>query len=87
MGRINYLIFLPGGCSVINGMMYMRGHSADYDGWAVNGATGWSWNEVLPYFLKSENNKEIGGGISGHYHNTGGPLPVQRVRCLMVDDS
>lgn len=69
-----------GGCSVINGMMYMRGHSADYDGWAVNGATGWSWYDVLPYFLKSENNKEIGERVSSQYHNTGGPLPVQRFR-------
>ncbi|XP_060806690.1 glucose dehydrogenase [FAD, quinone] [Amyelois transitella] len=69
-----------GGCSVINGMMYQRGHSADYDGWAVDGATGWSWFDVLPYFLKSEDNKEIGKGISGQYHNTGGPLPVQKFR-------
>ncbi|VVC99737.1 unnamed protein product [Leptidea sinapis] len=71
---------LLGGCSVINGMMYMRGHPADYDGWAINGATGWSWFEVLPYFLKSEDNKEIGNGISGQYHTTGGPLPVQKFR-------
>ncbi|XP_059050769.1 glucose dehydrogenase [FAD, quinone]-like [Achroia grisella] len=69
-----------GGCSVINGMMYQRGHSADYDAWAVNGAAGWSWFDVLPYFLKSEDNKEIGRGISGQYHNTGGPLPVQKFR-------
>ncbi|XP_045770259.1 glucose dehydrogenase [FAD, quinone]-like isoform X2 [Maniola jurtina] len=67
-----------GGCSVINGMMYMRGNPTDYDGWAVNGATGWSWFEVLPYFLKSEDNREIGNGVSGQYHNIGGPLPVQR---------
>ncbi|XP_050677295.1 glucose dehydrogenase [FAD, quinone]-like [Leptidea sinapis] len=71
---------LLGGCSVINGMMYMRGHPADYDGWAINGATGWSWFEVLPYFLKSEDNKEIGNGISGQYHTTGGPLPIQKFR-------
>ncbi|XP_013167761.1 PREDICTED: glucose dehydrogenase [FAD, quinone]-like [Papilio xuthus] len=71
---------LLGGCSTINGMMYMRGHAADYDGWAVNGAYGWSWHEVFPYFLKSEDNKEIGSGVSGQYHNTGGPMPVQRFR-------
>lgn len=59
--------------------MYMRGNPSDYDGWAVNGAEGWSWFEVLPYFLKSEDNKEIDNGVSGHYHNVGGPLPVQRV--------
>ncbi|CAH2052115.1 unnamed protein product, partial [Iphiclides podalirius] len=71
---------LLGGCSTINGMMYMRGHAADYDGWAVNGASGWSWHEVFPYFLKSEDNKELGRGVSGEYHNTGGPMPVQRFR-------
>ncbi|KAL4711845.1 hypothetical protein ACJJTC_006014 [Scirpophaga incertulas] len=67
-----------GGCSVTNGMMYMRGHAADYDGWAVNGAKGWSWFDVMPYFLKSEDNKEIGNGVSGQYHSTGGPIPVQK---------
>ncbi|CAB3220418.1 unnamed protein product [Arctia plantaginis] len=69
-----------GGCSVFNGMMYMRGQPADYDGWAVNGATGWSWYDVLPYFLKSEDNKEIDNGISGQYHSAGGPMPVQKFR-------
>ncbi|XP_041971498.1 glucose dehydrogenase [FAD, quinone]-like [Aricia agestis] len=69
-----------GGCSTINGMMYMRGNPADYDGWAVNGATGWSWFEVLPYFLRSEDNKEIGRGVSGNYHTKGGPMPVQKFR-------
>ncbi|CAH0713739.1 unnamed protein product, partial [Brenthis ino] len=69
-----------GGCSVINGMMYMRGNPADYDGWAVNGAYGWSWFEVLPYFLRSEDNKEIHNGVSGYYHGTGGTIPVQRFR-------
>ncbi|CAH2093881.1 unnamed protein product [Euphydryas editha] len=69
-----------GGCSTVNGMMYMRGNAADYDGWAENGANGWSWSEVFPYFLKSEDNKEIGNGVSGQYHNTGGPMPVQRFR-------
>ncbi|XP_075983697.1 glucose dehydrogenase [FAD, quinone]-like [Anticarsia gemmatalis] len=69
-----------GGCSVINGMMYMRGQPADYDGWAINGATGWSWFEVLPYFLKSEDNREIHNGVSGQYHSAGGPMPVQKFR-------
>ncbi|XP_073948324.1 glucose dehydrogenase [FAD, quinone]-like isoform X2 [Choristoneura fumiferana] len=69
-----------GGSSVINGMMYMRGHAADYDAWAIDGATGWSWYDVLPFFLKSENNKEIGNGVSAQYHNIGGPLPVQKFR-------
>lgn len=70
---------ITGGSSVINGMMYMRGHAADYDAWAIDGATGWSWYDVLPFFLKSEDNREIGNGVSSQYHNTGGPLPVQKV--------
>ncbi|XP_032526853.2 glucose dehydrogenase [FAD, quinone]-like [Danaus plexippus] len=69
-----------GGCSVINGMMYMRGNPSDYDSWAVNGADGWSWFEVLPYFLRSENNKELGAGVSSQHHTAGGPIPVQRFR-------
>ncbi|CAK1541633.1 unnamed protein product [Leptosia nina] len=69
-----------GGTSVINGMMYLRGHPADYNGWADNGAIGWSWKDVLPYFLKSEDNKEIRSVASPQYHNVGGPLPIQRFR-------
>ena len=43
-----------GGCSSINGMIYMRGQARDYDQWAQMGNAGWSWEEVLPYFKKSE---------------------------------
>ena len=43
-----------GGCSSINGMLYLRGQAADYDGWRQMGLTGWGWDDVLPYFLKSE---------------------------------
>lgn len=43
-----------GGCSSINGMIYMRGQSHDYDNWRQMGNTGWGWNDVLPYFKKSE---------------------------------
>lgn len=74
------MLVSKGGCSVTNGMMYMRGHAADYDKWAENGATGWSWFDVLPFFLRSEDNKEIDSSVSRQYHTTGGPLPVQRVR-------
>ena len=44
-----------GGCSSINGMIYMRGQAGDYDGWADQGNPGWSWQDVLPLFKKSEN--------------------------------
>ena len=44
-----------GGCSSINGMIYMRGQAADYDGWRQMGNAGWGWDDVLPYFKKSEN--------------------------------
>jgi choline dehydrogenase len=44
-----------GGCSSINGMIYMRGQAADYDAWRQMGNAGWGWDDVLPYFKKSEN--------------------------------
>jgi choline dehydrogenase len=44
-----------GGCSSINGMIYMRGQAGDYDGWAAEGNPGWAWNDVLPLFKQSEN--------------------------------
>jgi choline dehydrogenase len=61
-----------GGSSSINGMLYVRGQAADYDGWAQMGARGWSWDEVLPYFRKSEN-QERG---ENEFHGAGGPLNV-----------
>lgn len=61
-----------GGSSSINGMMYSRGHPADYDAWAALGAPGWSYEDVLPYFRKSENNQR---GAS-RWHGVGGPLQV-----------
>jgi choline dehydrogenase-like flavoprotein len=67
-------IYLPrgrvvGGCSSTNGMIYTRGVQADFDGW---GQPGWSYRELLPYFLKSEDNER---GAS-EYHSAGGPLAV-----------
>jgi len=47
-----------GGCSSINGMIYMRGQAADYDGWAAQGNRGWGWKDVLPLFKQSENHYE-----------------------------
>jgi choline dehydrogenase len=64
-----------GGCSSINGMIYARGHSSDYDGWAASGLAGWSFADVLPYFRRSETNWR---GDSA-YHGGRGPLMVSRV--------
>ncbi|MGB3071283.1 MAG: GMC family oxidoreductase N-terminal domain-containing protein [Ottowia sp.] len=61
-----------GGTSSINGMAYMRGLPGDYDGWAAQGNSGWSWEEVLPYFKQSESN-ERGADT---YHGGNGPLSV-----------
>ncbi|CAG2053533.1 unnamed protein product [Timema podura] len=65
-----------GGCSVINGMMYLRGHPKDYDSWEKAGNSGWGYNDVLPYFLKSEDNLQIEDMDPG-YHGVGGYLTVQ----------
>lgn len=55
-----------GGSSSINGLLYIRGQSSDYDGWAAQGNSGWGWNDVLPYFIRSEKNargaSELHGG-------------------------
>lgn len=64
-----------GGSSSINAMLYVRGQARDYNTWAQLGATGWSWNDVLPYFKRSENN-EAG---ADDFHGVGGPLNVSTV--------
>lgn len=61
----------------MNGMMYIRGSRKDFDDWAALGNDGWSYNEVLPYFLKSEDNKQIDEMDQG-YHSKGGLLTVSR---------
>ncbi|KQZ61040.1 glucose-methanol-choline oxidoreductase [Sphingopyxis sp. Root1497] len=63
-----------GGCSSVNGLMYSRGHPADYDQWAQMGASGWSFDDVLPYFRKSERNWR---GETDR-HGGSGPLGVAR---------
>lgn len=65
-----------GGSSSINAMIYIRGHKADYDEWARLGNKGWSYNDVLPYFKKSEN--RFAGADA--FHGGDGPLHVQPVR-------
>lgn len=64
-----------GGSSGTNAMIYIRGHKQDYDGWAALGNEGWSYQDVLPYFKKSEN-REAG---KDDYHGQGGPLNVAPV--------
>jgi len=64
-----------GGSSSINAMIYTRGHKLDYDEWAKLGNKGWAYEDVLPYFKKSENNE---AGIN-EYHSQGGPLNVAPV--------
>ena len=66
-----------GGSSSINYMMYVRGHPGDFDSWAQGGAMGWSYDEVLPYFRKSEGLAVDGDvPIDAAAHNTTGPLGV-----------
>jgi choline dehydrogenase-like flavoprotein len=62
-----------GGCSSINGMAYFRGHPRDFDDWVTDGAAGWSYEEVLPYFRKSEHNETWS---ESRYHGRGGPMNV-----------
>jgi choline dehydrogenase len=73
----NRRIYLPrgkvlGGSSSTNAMAYVRGNSADYDEWASLGNSGWSYRDVLPYFIKSEHNEDIRNA----YHGQEGPLHV-----------
>jgi len=72
-----------GGCSSINGMIYMRGQAADYDQWRQSGNTGWAWDDLLPYFLKSENH-HLG---ATELHGEGGEWQVegQRISWEILD--
>jgi choline dehydrogenase-like flavoprotein len=65
-----------GGSSAINAMVYIRGHRQDYDHWAALGNTGWSYDEVLPYFKKSEHNERI----HNEFHGQGGPLNISELQ-------
>jgi choline dehydrogenase-like flavoprotein len=74
-------LFVPrgrmlGGSSSMNAMLYVRGRPLDYDGWEAQGAPGWGYHDVLPYFKRSEDNVR---GAS-EYHGAGGPLRVSEQR-------
>ncbi len=73
-----------GGCSSINGMLYLRGQAADYDGWRQAGCVGWGWDDVKPYFLRSEDHADG----AGDHHGSGGEWRVerQRLRWDVLDD-
>lgn len=64
-----------GGSSSINSMIYIRGHARDYDTWAQLGNRGWGWDDVLPYFRRSEGHTQR---PEDDLHGTSGPLKVQR---------
>ncbi|WP_250495109.1 GMC family oxidoreductase N-terminal domain-containing protein [Caballeronia sp. GAWG1-1] len=61
-----------GGSSAINGMVYVRGHRADFDHWASLGNDGWRWEDVLPYFKRAESNRRVGPPLWG----TDGPMII-----------
>ncbi|NRA24241.1 MAG: FAD-dependent oxidoreductase [Oleispira sp.] len=77
LGLNNRIGFQPrgkvmGGSSSVNGMLYIRGHQQDYDDWAALGNEGWGYDQVLPYFKKSEHNERL----KDDYHGQGGPLNI-----------
>ena len=73
-----------GGSSSINGLLWIRGQREDYDIWRQLGNTGWGWSDVLPYFLKSENN-ELG---KSEFHNDSGPITVanKQINLKLLDE-
>lgn len=64
-----------GGSSSINGMLYVRGNRGDYDAWAQSGLSGWSYDDLLPYFRRMEDDRDQCG-----VYGDGGPLPISRTR-------
>ncbi len=73
-----------GGSSSINGLLWIRGQREDYNIWRQMGNSGWGWDDVLPYFLKSENN-ELG---KGEFHNDSGPITVanKKIDLKLLDE-
>src|SRR5580765_2968988 len=76
-------LYLPrgrmiGGSSSMNAMIYLRGNRLDYDDWAAQGCAGWSYDEVLPYFKRAEDNERG----ENEFHGVGGPLSVSESRSM-----
>lgn len=73
-----------GGSSTINAMLYIRGMKKDYDAWASDGNEGWSYEDVLPYFKKSEDmtDKYFKDIETSQYHSSGGYLTIERYKFL-----
>ena len=69
-----------GGCSSINGMIYMRGQAQDYDLWRQYGNPGWAWNDVLPYFMKHEDQLALAAEDLEGVHGQGGEWRVEKPR-------
>ena len=81
----NRKIFWPrgkvlGGSSSMNAMMWIRGFPGDYDGWAKVAGPGWSWNALLPYFLRVENVEALSGRASGAETGTDGAISIRSLR-------
>ncbi|WP_416421667.1 GMC family oxidoreductase [Pseudomonas sp. App30] len=72
-----------GGCSSINGMIYMRGQASDYDGWAAQGNAGWGWQDVLPLFRQSE--QHYAGDSAAHGGKGEWRVELQRYRWPILD--
>jgi choline dehydrogenase len=84
----NRRVYLPrgrmlGGSSSLNAMIYIRGNPVDYDEWRDGGCQGWGWSDLLPYFVRAEDNERGASGV----HGAGGPLPVsdRRANSAMCD--
>ena len=69
-----------GGCSSINGMIYMRGQSRDYAKWVDAGNPGWSWDECLPYYTRHESHWTLDGGGADALHGSSGEWRVEKQR-------
>ncbi|XP_063709010.1 glucose dehydrogenase [FAD, quinone]-like [Culicoides brevitarsis] len=92
LGMVNQECCIPkgkglGGSTLINGLLYVRGNKADYDGW---GLTGWSWDDVLPYFMKAERNTldPVKGKFNPSVHGDSGKMNTMYVnyRTKLMED-